>query len=94
MRDNPKISYEQNIRQSKALLFVLAILMIMILSGCGAKSEPIIVTKYQEILTPIKCNVTLPTKPFFDKNEPQTAKQILIYYKQVEELLKECVDDR
>lgn len=63
--------------------------------GCASK-EPQIITKtvYQEVKTPVACIKKLPEKPKFEANDPQSARELMEYFKTCEELLKGCADER
>lgn len=62
----------------------------------GCAKEPQIITKtvYQEVRTPVACLTKMPQKPKFEANDPQSARELMEYFKTCEELLKGCVDDR
>jgi putative lipoprotein len=57
--------------------------------GCSATNSQ---TPIQKVYVPVKCDVTIPKKPFFNPDDPQSLKLILIYYLQIENLLKGCVN--
>lgn len=76
----------------RILLFVLAIAMILLLSGCANK-EQLVKVEYQDVYVPIRCNAQMPNKPKFNADDLNSAKELLIYYKQTEELLKRCIDE-
>lgn len=67
---------------------------VLFFSGCTSK-EPQIITKtvYQEVKTPVACIKKLPEKPKFEANDPQSARELMEYFKTCEELLKGCVDE-
>lgn len=62
----------------------------------GCAKEPQIITKtvYQEVKTPVACIKKLPEKPKFEANDPQSARELMEYFKTCEELLKGCADER
>lgn len=62
----------------------------------GCAKEPQIITKtvYQEVRTPVACLAKMPEKPKFEAGDPQSARELMEYFKTCEELLKGCVDDR
>jgi len=68
---------------------------VLFFSGCASK-EPQIITRtvYQEVKTPVACLTKMPEKPKFEANDPQSARELMEYFKACEELLKGCVDDR
>ncbi|MGG7074638.1 hypothetical protein U5B43_10420 [Campylobacter sp. 9BO] len=76
----------QSIR--KMVFIVLLFLALILIGGCAKKQESI---SFKEIYVPVKCEVELPSKPKFNPNEPQTARDLAQYFMQVEELLKGCV---
>lgn len=73
------------------LLFLIGLALCVSLSGC-AKPAPLVRTEYKDVLTPIKCKVSLPEKPKFDSSNMQSAVELAKYYQTCEALLKECVD--
>lgn len=73
---------------SYLLILSYAVLFI----GC-AKPETITITQYKEKLTPVKCDIALPNKPTLNLNNPHNHTDIIIYYKQIESLLKGCILD-
>lgn len=77
------------------VLFLIGLALCVSLSGC-AKQEPLIRTEYKDVLVPIRCKVSLPTKPKFDSSNMQSAVELAKYYQTCEALLKECagVGDR
>ena len=74
----------------KILVFLLFALFFI---GCAAKPEIITKTQYQDVYVPVKCQAKIPEKPKFDKKDLESARQISIYYKQIEALLKECINE-
>lgn len=72
-------------------LFLIGLALCVSLSGC-AKPAPMVRTEYKDVLTPIKCEVSLPKKPKFDSSNMQSAVELAKYYQTCEALLKECVD--
>lgn len=74
----------------KILVFLF---FVLLLAGCSAKPEVITKTQYQDVYIPVRCQVKMPEKPKFDKKDLKSARQISIYYKEVEALLKECIDE-
>lgn len=62
----------------------------------GCAKEPQIITKtvYREVRTPVACIAKMPQKPKFEANDPQSARELMGYFKTCEELLKGCVDER
>ncbi|WP_298086151.1 hypothetical protein [uncultured Campylobacter sp.] len=71
------------------------IILAIIFCGCSSK-EPQIITKtvYQEVKTPVACLAKMPEKPKFEANNPQSARELMEYFKTCEELLKGCADER
>jgi hypothetical protein len=74
----------------KILAFLLFAVFFV---GCSSKPEIITKTKYQDVYIPVRCQAKIPEKPKFDKEDLESARQISIYYKEVEALLKECIDE-
>lgn len=73
------------------IIFLIGLALCVSLSGC-AKPAPMVRTEYKDVLTPIKCEVSLPEKPKFDSSNMQSAVELATYYQTCEALLKECVD--
>ena len=64
----------------------------LILAGCAAK-EPTVITRtaYQEVKIPVVCIEEMPAKPKFKATDPQSARELMAYFKTCEDLLKQCV---
>ena len=60
---------------------------------CGCAKEPQIITRtvYQEVKIPVACIEKMPVKPKFETSDPQSARELMWYFKTCEELLKQCV---
>lgn len=65
----------------------------LLLAGCSAKPEVITRIQYQDVYIPVKCQVKIPEKPKFNKKDLQSARALAVYYRQVEILLKRCIDE-
>ncbi|WP_169780206.1 hypothetical protein [Campylobacter curvus] len=73
---------------------ILAFLFFtLFFAGCAAKPEVITKTQYQEVYIPVRCQAKIPEKPKFDKKDLQSARALAVYYRQVEILLKGCIDE-
>lgn len=72
----------------KILAFLLFALLFV---GCSAKPEVITKTIYKDVYVPVKCQVKMPKKPKFEPENLSSAKELAVYYRQVEALLMECV---
>ncbi|WP_169753484.1 hypothetical protein [Campylobacter mucosalis] len=66
------------------------VLLALLFAGCADKQavEPHII--YKEKLMPVRCNALMPVKPNND-GAFETDKQIMIYYRKCESLLKQCI---
>ena len=86
---------EIRLKSDFVVLCGMLIILTIIFCGCSSK-EPQIITKtvYQEVRTPVACLVKMPAKPKFEANDPQSARELMEYFKTCEELLKGCVDER
>ena len=62
--------------------------------GCAKETQIITKTVYQEVRTPVACLTKMPEKPKFEANDPQSARELMEYFKTCEELLKGCADER
>ena len=71
------------------------VICALFFGGCASK-EPQIITKtvYQEVRTPVACIEKMPEKPKFEANDPQSARELMEYFKTCEELLKGCANER
>ncbi|MDU6827738.1 hypothetical protein [Campylobacter sp.] len=74
----------------KILVFLFFALFFI---GCAAKPEIITRTQYQDVYIPVRCQAKMPEKPKFDKKDLQSARALAVYYRQVEILLKRCIDE-
>lgn len=72
-------------------LFLIGLALCVSLSGC-AKPAPMVRTEYKDVLIPIRCKISLPTKPKFDSSNMQSAVELAKYYQTCEALLKECAN--
>lgn len=63
--------------------------MLLVISGCCNK-EIVTQIQTQEVFIPVKCDVSMPKKPIFDKS-PKGVKELMEYYIQVESRLKFCI---
>lgn len=68
---------------------VFMFLGITFFAGC---SKPTYKVRTQEVLIPIKCNLTLPLKPKEDGSF-ESHKALAIYYRQVEQIAKDCTKE-
>ncbi|MBR8463659.1 hypothetical protein KDD93_03605 [Campylobacter sp. faydin G-24] len=70
-------------------LIIFAVLALFF-AGCAEKHIPEPHIIYKEKLVPVRCNATLPKKPLSDGTF-ETDKAIMIYYRECESLLKQCL---
>ena len=66
--------------------FVVISLLSYLLVGCSTITQ----TKVQEIYIPTKCIAELPVKPIEDGSF-ESAKNLTIYYIEIEQILRDCV---
>lgn len=85
-----KIQQAKN-KEMRAFIFIILVALIVLLGGCAQKPELVTKVEYQEKYIPVKCNATIPEKPFYDPSDLQSAKDLSIYYSKVEAALKGCV---
>lgn len=71
---------------------ILAIFLPLFLMGCAKQS--VIKTEFVEVIKPVKCDAKIPEKPSYNINDLETAKALMIYHKQIELILKRCVNDK
>ena len=79
-------------KEMRAFIFAILVIIIVLLGGCASKPEILTKVEYQEKVIPVKCNATIPEKPFYDPSDLQSAKDLSIYYSRVEATLKGCID--
>lgn len=71
------------------IYFFIFLSYIVLFVGCSAKAPQ---TTIQKVYIPVKCDVKLPEKPLFDPADPDSLKGLIIYYIQIENLLKGCIN--
>ena len=74
--------------------FCLIVAAVFSLAGCAKEPQIITRTVYQEVKIPVVCIEKMPEKPKFKANDPQSARELMEYFKTCEELLKGCADER
>lgn len=86
---------EIKLKSDFVVLCATLIILAIIFCGCASK-EPQIITKtvYQEVKAPVACIEKMPQKPKFEANDPQSARELMEYFKTCEELLRRCADER
>lgn len=68
------------------LISALLILLLLLLSSCASSNQ----VKY--INVPVRCNAQMPLKPLSkNENDFEYAKQTLIYLRECENTLKQCL---
>lgn len=72
----------------KILVFFMA--LILLFSGCANKQVPEPSVVYEEKYMPIRCNAKMPDKPK-DDGKFETHKAKMIYYRDCEKKLKQCL---
>lgn len=77
-------------RKTRKIVFIILLTLIVLLSGC-AKPETITKTIYKDVYIPVRCEIEMPVKPKFNRLDPASAKELAMYYQQIEALLKGCV---
>lgn len=73
---------------AKILLVLNFVILPFLLSACAHK-ELVVKREYKEVLTPTLCPLKLPLKPTY-KGTIESAKEMSIYYLEVEEIAKRC----
>lgn len=69
------------------------VICVLFFGGCAKEPQIITKTVYQEVRTPVACLTKMPVKPKFEANDPQSARELMEYFKTCEELLRGCVDE-
>ena len=69
--------------------FFIFLSYVVLFVGCSAKAPQ---NTIQKVYIPIKCDVKLPAKPLFNPADPDSLKRLIIYYIQIENLLKGCIN--
>lgn len=64
------------------------IFLSLFMFGCSTR----VVTKYEEVYIPIKCDVYVPQRPKRQVDNFEYLKSILIYTEQLEIVIKGCVN--
>ena len=85
---------EIRLKSDFVVLCATLIILAIIFCGCASK-EPQIITKivYQEVRTPVACIEKIPQNPKLEANDPQSARELMEYFKTCEELLKGCMGE-
>lgn len=65
--------------------YILIFLPLLFL-GCST----LVKTEIQEVYIPVRCDVELPTKPK-DDSSFESAKNLTIYYIEIEQILRDCM---
>ena len=74
--------------RSKIYFFIFLSYIVLFVGCCDKTPQKAI----QRVYIPIKCDVKLPAKPLFDPADPKSLKGLIIYYIQIENLLKGCIN--
>lgn len=72
----------------RILVFFMA--LILLFSGCADKQVPEPSVVYKEKYMPVRCNAKMPDKPK-DDGKFETHKAKMIYYRDCERKLKQCL---
>ena len=75
--------------------YILALTVLLLFTGCQKQATcpaPTIITEYKEKKVPVRCNVDIPPRPVYDRNQPITAAQMLQYFELVENRLGICIN--
>lgn len=76
---------KRSLKGLKGFLIVLfSVAFMAFFSGCGVKKEPVYI--------PVKCNAKIPQKPQ-NNGDFESKKALMIYFLEVESLLKSCVGE-
>lgn len=65
----------------------LCILILILFISCA----PIVETKIEQVMVPVKCELTMPSRPISSRNDPAYLKEILIYTETLEKDLMFCI---
>lgn len=71
-------------------ILVFFVALILLFSGCADKQVPEPSVVYKEKYMPIRCNAKMPDKPK-DDGKFETHKAKMIYYRDCEKKLKQCL---
>ncbi|EEO26023.1 hypothetical protein [Helicobacter winghamensis] len=71
---------------------LLVLVMTALLLNACANKELVVKREYKEVLTPTLCPLKLPLKPTY-KGTLESAKEISIYYLEVEDIAKRCTSN-
>jgi hypothetical protein len=72
----------------RILVFFMA--LVLLFSGCTNKQVPEPSVVYKEKYMPVRCNAKMPDKPK-DDGKFETHKAKMIYYRDCERKLKQCL---
>ena len=72
----------------RILVFFMA--LVLLFSGCANKQVPEPSVVYKEKYMPVRCNAKMPDKPK-DDGKFETHKAKMIYYRDCEKKLKQCL---
>lgn len=66
--------------------------IVALLMGCSShRSAPLVQTKFQEVVVPVRCELKLPAKPPY-REDLDGAKELSKYFLEVEKIAKICTD--
>ena len=71
-------------------ILVFFVALILLFSGCADKQVPEPSVVYKEKYMPVGCNAKMPDKPK-DDGKFETHKAKMIYYRDCEKKLKQCL---
>ncbi|WP_315510130.1 hypothetical protein [Campylobacter showae] len=71
-------------------ILVFFVALVLLFSGCANKQVPEPSVVYKEKYMPVRCNAKMPDKPK-DDGKFETHKAKMIYYRDCEKKLKQCL---
>jgi hypothetical protein len=71
-------------------ILVFFVALVLLFSGCANKQVPEPMVVYKEKYMPVRCNAKMPDKPK-DDGKFETHKAKMIYYRDCEKKLKQCL---
>lgn len=86
------IAWQTKNKRIKMRNLVVLTLIVLFFTGCGSKNqgEPAVI--YKELMVPVRCNATMPSKPEYDESF-ESAKAKRIYWDEIENLLRQCIGE-
>lgn len=73
--------------RAKGFYLGISLFLSVLLLGCAAK--PIVKMEIKEVYIPVRCNLEIPLKPK-ENGSFESHKELSLYYREVEQIAKDC----